>query len=1046
MNKKGVVEAKRRIQECLDTQSESLDLSWCDISTLENIPELLQCTHIKKLKLSSNRLEDISALKNLEQLTSLNLSLNPLADISVLKDLEQLTKLDLSSNQLADISVLKDLEQLTSLDLSENKLTDISGLKDLEQLTSLDLTENKLTDISVLKDLKQLTSLYLSDNKLTDISALKDLGQLKELYLGGNQLTDISVLKGLGQLTSLYLSFNQLTDISVLKGLEQLTSLDLRDNQLTDISVLKDLKQLAELHLSENKLTDISVLKDLGQLKELYLGSNQLTDISVLKGLGQLTSLDLTENKLTDISVLKDLEQLTSLYLSGNELTDISALKDLKKLRTLWVSDNQISSIPEFIFHLSDWKSIVNSILDGNPVVNPPIEKIKQGREAVLEWFRANKVGFKEIKILLVGEHNAGKTSLLKVLKQDEFDENEPQTDGINIVDIDFEKNQPRTFAKQKKLHGVKARFWDFGGQEILKATHKLFFTSRSLYILLFKVREDMDIENQVRDKVLEIKSGGGNSPILVVANQIDNYYGFEFINTYALQEEFPQIKAFLKISCKERTNIEELKNILEKVIPEAGFLSSEISEEEMALKNKIVDLTQEKSFIGEDEFNKISAEVGLVSSEARINAVDFLDKVGLVVYFSKIKIADFYVLDPNWVTSGLYRIITSKKAAEQKGIVRINDLDDILNDEKLKIGARYQLFKPKPFNYTSKNERTYLSEILIAYKLAFKKNEDEIVLPSLLKGNPSDDVFKSFEQGKILHFIYSYIKIPTNMISQIIVRLSDDKLLNYWRTGCHIEQNDCESIIASYNNRIEIKIKGEDDIKRRNVMIYLTTIIEEINEDLPVPPVKMIPLPNTKGGMVEYEVLINMFKLGKTEFIHNKYKSNQRAFNIIELLDGIPQELKISDKSTKMLEEIKDTVASTQKGVEQINKTVQDIDSKMDKQFQYLIKINQQNQQIQDKIKPAVAAITDKTMQEEIYQDMKLLMSNVLTLMDEELQAVYQEIQKTDVVSSKLELSIPFLNVLGVNYKTEIDLKQWKKNMYEKYKLPLFNLFGYVE
>ena len=201
-------------------------------------------------------------------------------------------------------------------------------------------------------------------------------------------------------------------------------------------------------------------------------------------------------------------------------ISDISFLEKLTQLQSLDLSSNQISFIPEFVFKLDNWKRIVDEIIDNNPISNPPIEKIKQGRESVLDWFAATREKFNEIKIILIGEPKAGKTSLLKRLKNNDFDEEEPQTDGINIVDIDFGKAE--TFQNQKKLHNIKGRFWDFGGQEIMSATHKLFLSNRSVYILLLGARKDKGTEKQVRDWVNEIIVTGGNSPIIVVANKIE--------------------------------------------------------------------------------------------------------------------------------------------------------------------------------------------------------------------------------------------------------------------------------------------------------------------------------------------------------------------------------------------------------------------------------------------------------------------------------------------------------------------------------------------
>ncbi len=52
-------------------------------------------------------------------------------------------------------------------------------------------------------------------------------------------------------------------------------------------------------------------------------------------------------------------------------------------------------------------------------------------------------------------------------------------------------------------------------------------------------------------------------------------------------------------------------------------------------------------------------------------------------------------------------------------------------------------------------------------------------------------------------------------------------------------------------------------------------------------------------------------------------------------------------------------------------------------------------------------------------------------------------EIQNTDDVQMKLKLSIPFIKLLGVDFETEFDVKNWTKKMYDKYEFEIFKLFG---
>ncbi len=72
-----------------------------------------------------------------------------------------------------------------------------------------------------------------------------------------------------------------------------------------------------------------------------------------------------------------------------------------------------------------------------------------------------------EVKVIFLGEASAGKTSLVKRLMNEAFDSQESQTHGIRIRQASFAMSDGEQ---------VTAHLWDFGGQEVMHATHQFFW------------------------------------------------------------------------------------------------------------------------------------------------------------------------------------------------------------------------------------------------------------------------------------------------------------------------------------------------------------------------------------------------------------------------------------------------------------------------------------------------------------------------------------------------------------------------------------------
>jgi len=150
---------------------------------------------------------------------------------------------------------------------------------------------------------------------------------------------------------------------------------------------------LCEIELGHSS-TSISKFKN---LRKLNLLRTQLHDILFLEGLVGLKELSLSGNQITDISPLRGLINLEELFLTGNQITDISPLVKLIRLERLHLGNNKIKFLPEEFFELEMEIVFGDDPEDGvhvedNPIENPPLEILKQGKQAVKVYFDQKKL------------------------------------------------------------------------------------------------------------------------------------------------------------------------------------------------------------------------------------------------------------------------------------------------------------------------------------------------------------------------------------------------------------------------------------------------------------------------------------------------------------------------------------------------------------------------------------------------------------------------------------------------------------------------------
>jgi Leucine-rich repeat (LRR) protein len=209
---------------------------------------------------------------------------------------------------------------------------------------------------------------------------------------------------------------------------------------------LDEHKNVVGLNLSGFKLLGLpKSLSFFRHLEKLRLSGNNLNDFSGLEDLSSLSYLHLANNHINTLSGLESFVNLSILRLNSNQLRSLSGIEGLKKLTKLDLRNNKIKLLPETIVDLGmridveieyPWGIDKGIFLHGNPLESPPIEIIKKGNEAIRQYFKFlawEQQTLNEVKVLLVGDGAAGKTSLAKALLGEPFDINESKTHGINI-------------------------------------------------------------------------------------------------------------------------------------------------------------------------------------------------------------------------------------------------------------------------------------------------------------------------------------------------------------------------------------------------------------------------------------------------------------------------------------------------------------------------------------------------------------------------------------------------------------------------------------
>ena len=551
-------------------------------------------------------------------------------------------------------------------------------------------------------------------------------------------------------------------------------------------------------------------LDNLTSLNRLSLSENNLVKLpESLSSLTNLTRLNLSSNQLLELpESLGSLMSLTELFLLKNQLSELpESLGSLTNLTRLNLSSNQLLELPGSLGNLTN---LTGLNLSSNPLIEPPTTIINQRIPEILNYLRQRKEEgtdyIYEAKLLIVGEAGAGKTTLAKKILHPDYKLNQDEefTKGIDIIKWNF------FFLDQtKEKRDFQVNIWDFGGQEIYRATHQFFLTKRSLYALVADTRkEDTDFYYWLN--VVELLSD--NSPLLIVKNEKQDLK-WE-INENALRGQFTNLEKTLATNLATNRGLKQVLANIKHYIQNLPHIGDALPKTWVKVRQTLE--KDNRNHITLQEYIDICEKNGFTRYEDKLQLSQYLHDLGVCLHFQEQEDSLLYktvILKPTWGTEAVYKVLDNKKAINNQGYFTRNDLKNIWHEEK------YALMRGE------------LLELMKKFQLCYEipNNKDAFIAPQLLSDNQPKYKWEN-SKNMILRYTYPDF-MPKGIITRFIVVMHENiyKQNYVWKSGVILNKNKTKAEVIEYYGKREIKIRVSGNNKR-TFMTEVTYELDKIN------------------------------------------------------------------------------------------------------------------------------------------------------------------------------------------------------------------------
>jgi GTPase SAR1 family protein len=391
--------------------------------------------------------------------------------------------------------------------------------------------------------------------------------------------------------------------------------------------------------------------------------------------------------------------------------------------------------------------------------------------------------------------------------------------------------------AEEKGFDEIQLQIWDFGGQDIYHATHRLFMQTNALFILVWdqqtentlsqteKLDDNSEItyqnyplrywldyaKNLGNRNLSDVDNLENESPILIVQTKKARDKKCEINDWNFLKENYKIIDAISVESSKDKRNgFDQFKSCLEEQIekmlketctalPESWW---KVQLDIQKLQSKLT------KNITIDKFQKICQKYDLNQDHAK-TLLYYLHDTGVLFYRENL-FQNKIILDQKWAIEAVYTLF------DRKGVFPRLVQKGIFSTQDLKYAWQHFSQDEQELCLDFMKSCEICFEIDYKYEKPFEKRQ--FLAPALLPENKPIELNEVWQHLKNKHFIrYQYYFLHYGNLQSFIVRTNKwSNPQSLWKNGCQLKDEHgnlalIEGFFSQQKQYLEIQITGEN-------------------------------------------------------------------------------------------------------------------------------------------------------------------------------------------------------------------------------------------